>query len=143
MISPESVRTPYPDLAGLTILVVEDHQDSRELLTALLEHRRAHVVSAETASAAFELVQRHQPNVIVSDIGLPGEDGLSLIRRIRDLPALGGGAIPAIALTALSSDEDRRRALGGGFQAYFKKPIEIEPLLQAVAAMASARSSRD
>lgn len=130
--APERFKPSYASLTGLKVLVVEDHNDSRELLVTLLEALSAKAIPAANASVAFELMQRHQPDVIVSDIGLPDEDGIRLIRRIRSLPSSGGGSTPAVALTAFSSSEDRRRILAGGFHAYLTKPVDMDQFLQTV-----------
>jgi len=141
---PKTVKISDEDLAGLTILVVEDHTDSRELLVTALEQLRAKAIPAASADSAFELLQLHQPHVIVSDIGLPGEDGLSFIRRVRGLAVANGGATPAIALTAFCTQEDRRRALASGFHLHLTKPVDIDHLVEAVATVARpARSATD
>jgi len=126
---------------GLTILVVEDHADSRELLIAILEGHGAQVLAAETASAAFELVAAHQPDVVVSDIGLPDADGLSLLRRIRRLGEAEGGSTPAIAVTAYATMDDRRAALAAGFDDYVTKPIDVSRLLDAIHQLARGPTS--
>lgn len=130
-----------PDIAGLTILVLEDHEDSRELLVTLLEHRRAKTIPAATTDAAFDLLKSHLPHVIVSDIGLPGEDGVSFMDKIRRLPASEGGATPAIALSAFSGDEARQRALSSGFHVYLTKPVQIDALVEAVEVLAKLAPS--
>jgi len=129
-------------LTGLTILVVEDHADSRELLVFLLECLGTTVWAADTASEGLELLRRHRPDVVISDIGLPDEDGISLMRRVRSLSASEGGTTPAIALTALTTHQDRARILNAGFNEHLAKPVDTERLVKAVSAMATlARSA--
>jgi CheY-like chemotaxis protein len=125
----------------LTILVVEDHCDSRELLVTLLEGYGATVLAAETAGAGFELLTRHQPDIVVSDIGLPDEDGNALLRRVRKLDEAEGGAIPAIAVTAYATAEDRRTALSAGFDDYMTKPLDVMRLIDAVQQLVRGPSS--
>jgi CheY-like chemotaxis protein len=120
-------------LAGLRILVVDDEYDTREVLGAMLARYGAEAISAESAAEAFRTLVERSPDVIVSDIGMPGEDGYEFIARVRALPAEQGGAVPAIALTAFASGQDRQRALSTGFQTHLSKPIEPIELAQAVA----------
>jgi CheY-like chemotaxis protein/signal transduction histidine kinase len=126
-------RACPPSLAGLRVLVVEDEPDARELLAMLLERWSASVRSASNASEALRLFDQETPEVLVSDIGMPGEDGHALIRRVRARPARLGGQVPALALTAFSRDEDRAHALLAGFTMHLSKPIEPRELLQALA----------
>ncbi|MBW4613608.1 MAG: PAS domain S-box protein [Desmonostoc vinosum HA7617-LM4] len=124
-----------PDLTQVRVLVVEDTTDSREFLVFLLEQYGAITASAESAAEAFEAVQQFRPDVIVSDIGMPIEDGYSLIRRVRNLKPEQGGNIPAIALTAYAKNEDRDRAMAAGFQKHLPKPIQPEELTAAIASL--------
>ena len=120
-----------PEIAGLRVLVVDDEPDTLELLSAILERCGAHVETAGSAADAMLALQRAHPDIVVSDIGMPDEDGYSLIRRIRELPdALG--RTPAIALTAFARSEDRTRALLAGFKAHVPKPIDPRELLAVV-----------
>jgi signal transduction histidine kinase/ActR/RegA family two-component response regulator len=125
------------DIANLRVLVIDDEPDSRALLRRLLEECDAHVIDAPDAEEAFQLVKSEQPDVIVSDIGMPGEDGFSFIRRVRALPAEQGGAIPAIALTAYARAEDRIKVMMAGFQHHLAKPVEAAELVAVVASLAS------
>ena len=120
-------------LDGLTILVVDDEPDTRELLKTGLENCGALVTVACSSAEAFEAIQRELPDVLISDIGMPGEDGYDLIRRLRSLPPERGGKIPAIALTAYARVEDRMKALRSGYQMHVPKPVELAELV-AVAA---------
>jgi signal transduction histidine kinase/CheY-like chemotaxis protein len=127
---------PAPDLKGIRVLVVEDEESARETLRQILEHCGAEVHSVTSAAEALEELERRRPDVLLSDIGLPGEDGYSLIRRIRALPPERGGKIPAAALTAFARSEDRRRALVAGFQMHLAKPVDMAELTAVVARLA-------
>jgi PAS domain S-box-containing protein len=120
-------------LAGLKVLVLDDEPDARGLVQALLERGRAVVTLASTASEALELIRLHGPDVVVSDIGMPEEDGYAFIRKLRALPASEGGRTPAVALTAYARSEDRRRALVAGFQNHAAKPVEPQELVMVIA----------
>ena len=122
-------------LNGARIVIVDDRADTRELLTVLLETCGAEVTSAGSAPEAFEAVSANPPDALVADLNMPSEDGFTLIRRIRQLPAGAGGDVPAIALTALASDEDRAQALVSGFQIHLTKPVDIAELARAVAGL--------
>ena len=120
-------------LAGLSVLVVDDEDDARELLHIVLESCDAQVYDASSANEALAAIQREKIDVLISDIGMPGEDGYSLIRNVRALPAKDKSSIPAIALTAFARNEDRTRALLEGFNLHMAKPVEPAELLLAVA----------
>jgi CheY-like chemotaxis protein len=111
-------------LVDLHALIVEDDDDARELLRAVLEERGARVSSAVDAAAGLGLMQSAKFDILISDIGLPGEDGYAFIARVRALPPELGGTIPAIALTAYASLCDRNRAIAAGFQAHLSKPFD-------------------
>jgi CheY-like chemotaxis protein len=121
----------------LRVLVVEDDPDARELVAAILEDAGAVVESAESAAAGFAAVQSFRPQLLVSDIGMPDEDGYSLIRRVRALGAAGGGGIPSIALTAYTQAQDRAKAMDAGFNLHMGKPIKPTDLVAAVKTLAS------
>ncbi len=123
------------------VLVVEDEPDGRELLEETLRLAGAEVVSVESAVQALEALRRRIPDVLVSDVGLPGEDGYSLIRKIRQLSAQEGREIPALAVSAYVRDEDRSQALSAGFQKHLSKPFEPSTLVAVVARLASRRTS--
>jgi PAS domain S-box-containing protein len=123
-------------LDGLTVMVVEDDGDTRELVNRLLTESGARVQAVGTAAAALEQFLAERPDILVSDIGLPGEDGYSLIERIRALDPTQGAGVPAIALTAFARSEDRTRALQAGFQAHVVKPVEPAELVATVASFA-------
>ena len=123
------------ELEGLRMLIVDDEDDSRELLAMLLEQCGAAVTSATSAAAALEAFVRDRFSVVVSDIAMPGEDGYSLVKQIRALPVSRGGRVPVVALTAYARGEDRTRALRAGFNAHVAKPIEASELLAVIASM--------
>jgi|GEM_PF-2399466 len=116
-------------LEGLSILVVDDDADARDLLHTVLLQRLARVHVADCAADAFELLQRERPDVLISDIAMPEEDGYMLIGRIRALPEESGGHTKAVAVTAYAGRSDRERALAAGFDAHFSKPVDIERLV--------------
>jgi signal transduction histidine kinase/CheY-like chemotaxis protein len=124
------------ELAGLRVLIVDDEPDVRELLTAVLDRCKAVVFAAASVHEALALLQQHRPDVLVSDIGMPGEDGYALIRQVRALPAEAGGKIPALALTAYARMEDRTRALLAGFQMHVPKPLDPTELVVVLANLA-------
>lgn len=125
-----------PELDGLRILLVDDEADSRDLLNLVIESCGAQVTAASSAAEAFELIKGERFDVLVSDIGMPDEDGFSLIKRIRQLPDEEGGNVPAIALTAYARAEDRVQALRAGFQMHIAKPVEPDELVVAAANLA-------
>jgi CheY-like chemotaxis protein/nitrogen-specific signal transduction histidine kinase len=124
-----------PSIAGLTVLVVDNEPDARDLIAAILSARGARVSTAGSAAEALQGVARERPDVILSDISMPGEDGYELIRKLRKLEN-GGPPIPAAALTAFATASDRGRALLAGYQAHIPKPVEASELAAVVAALA-------
>jgi signal transduction histidine kinase/ActR/RegA family two-component response regulator len=125
-----------PSLSGVRVLVVEDEADARELVAAVLQRCGADVTAVPSAREALERVRRERPDVLVSDVAMPGEDGISLMRRVRQLLPEEGGLTPAVALTALARDEDRGRALAAGFQIHVSKPVQPDELAAVVASLA-------
>jgi PAS domain S-box-containing protein len=121
---------------GLTVLLVDDEEDVREALRLVLQQNGMIVTTAASAQEAFELLEREQPDVLLSDIAMPGEDGLSLIRRVRLLPPGGGGLIPAAALSAYAGAGYRRNSRLAGFQHHLAKPVNPARLLDVIAKMA-------
>src|SRR4029077_1210596 len=123
-----------PSLEGLSVLVVDDDPDARDLLTAILEESKSKVTTVASAAEAYETIEWLRPDVIISDIGMPGEDGYSLIRnvRLKEAPDRQGSR-PAIALTAHARVEDRLRALSAGYQAHIAKPVEPAELVAVIA----------
>lgn len=133
----EQVRSNEPEehslpLKGLRVLVVDDENDTREFLLTALQEYGAEVTAAASTSEAMQLFERLKPDVLLSDIGMPVEDGYSLIRRVRALAPEQGGRIPAAALTAFAREEDRIKALSAGFQMHVPKPIEPMQLVTVV-----------
>lgn len=125
-----------PELDDLRILLVDDEADSRELLNILLKSCGATVITASSAAEALKIVESERFDVVVSDIGMPNEDGFSLIKKIRQMPDEFGGSVPAIALTAYARAEDRVKALRSGFQMHIAKPVEPDELVIAIANLA-------
>ena len=125
-----------PELTDLSVMFVDDDADSRYLFSLVLDACGAKVMTANSASEAFEMIKREKFDVVISDIGMPDEDGFSLIGKIRDLPNEQGGTVPAIALTAYARAEDRVQMLRSGFQMHLAKPVEPAELVAAVANLA-------
>ncbi|MEP6763021.1 MAG: PAS domain S-box protein, partial [Gemmatimonadaceae bacterium] len=123
------------DLKGISVLVVDDHPDARELVQRVLLACGATVHTAANADDAVQLVELHRPQVMVSDIGMPDVDGYELIKRVRALGSERGGTLPAIALTAFARSEDRTRALRAGFLVHVSKPVEAAELVATVASV--------
>jgi CheY-like chemotaxis protein len=122
-------------LDGMSVLVVDDEPDTRELLSHLLADCHARVHTASSAREGIEALQRLKPDALISDIGMPGQDGYQFIRAVRGLPAERGGRTPAIAVTAFARSEDRTRAMLAGYQLHIAKPIEPHELLAALASL--------
>ncbi|HKE59767.1 MAG TPA: ATP-binding protein [Pyrinomonadaceae bacterium] len=122
-------------LAGLRVLVVDDEVDSREVLTLMLNQFGAAVRTTASSQDAFNVVTEWKPDVLLSDLGMPGEDGYQLIARIRALPPGQGRDTPAAAVTAHVRAEDRRRAISAGYQIHIPKPVDPLTLVTAVAAL--------
>ncbi|HWN97690.1 MAG TPA: ATP-binding protein, partial [Blastocatellia bacterium] len=122
-------------LTGLRILIVDDDPDSRDALSALLVLRAAEVRSVATVREALDVLADWQPHVLISDIGMPDEDGYDLIRKVRAREAGDGGYVPAIALTGYAAVEESERALSAGYQMHMGKPIEADHLIRAIASL--------
>lgn len=124
---------PGPELLGalhgVRILVVDDESDARELLEEMLSRCHATVWGASSAEEALRLIEERRPDMLVSDVGMPGQDGYQLIQKVRALPADQGGRMPAVALTAYARVEDRMKALVAGFNMHVPKPVEPAELL--------------
>jgi CheY-like chemotaxis protein len=125
-------------LSGVTVLVVEDDPDMRLLTKMLLARAEASVATVRTAGEALAKLREFRPRVLVSDLNLPDQDGITLIQRIRALPVDLGGQTPALALSGHSDAAHRRAALAAGYQSYLTKPAPPWQLLDAVAALAGA-----
>lgn len=120
-------------LDGLKVLAVDDEADTREVLRTAFEQCGAEVTLAASAVEALKLLLETKPDVLISDIGMPEEDGYELISKVRELPVERGGKIPAVALTAYARGEDRLRALRAGYQMHVSKPVELAELVAIVA----------
>ncbi len=119
-------------LTGLHILLIDDDRDSLEMIAASLTGRDAKITAALSADEAIARIKESRPDVIVSDIAMPGEDGYELLRRVRALDDDHARLIPAIAISAYAREEDRQRALSSGFQDYLTKPVELAQLIMVV-----------
>jgi signal transduction histidine kinase/DNA-binding response OmpR family regulator len=128
-------------LDGVRILVVDDDPDTRDLVTTILTRCGSEVRSSESAADALLAFQEWHPDLLVSDIGMPQVDGYGLIRKLRKLKSKRAKQIPALALTAYATDEDRSLALSAGFQMHLAKPIEPESLVSSIAAALGRQSS--
>ena len=132
-----------PRLDGLRVLVVDDVADGRTLTSLVLTQAGATVTVVATVPEALDEIAAERPDVLVSDIGLAGEeDGYGLIRRIRKDEALRGGFLPAVALTGYARAEDRTRSLAAGFQAHLAKPIEPVELAAAILKFSASRAAQ-
>jgi PAS domain S-box-containing protein len=139
--APSRADLPSPqELDNLIVLVVDDQADARDLLKRLLEDCGAEVLTAASADQALAVIRTRQPDVVVTDIGMPHEDGFELLRRIRNLATRG--RVPAIALTAFARPEDRTRALRAGFAAHVSKPVDPAELVATVASVAGRVNER-
>ena len=132
----ENDTTPTDALNGVSVLIVDDEFDARELVMVMLQRCGASMKSAGSASEALELIDTWKPDVVIADIGMPIEDGYDFIKRLRALPREHGGATPALALTAYARTEDRMRALSAGYQVHLSKPVDRTELAAVVARLA-------
>ena len=123
-------------LAGLRVLLVDDEEDSREIVMAMLEQNGVQVKAASSAYEALRTFAEWRPDVLVSDIGMPAEDGYSLIRKVRSLPPERGGDVPAAALTGYAGRTDYLKALSAGYQSHIKKPVDFEELIAVIVSLA-------
>jgi CheY-like chemotaxis protein len=136
-----AARDPLPGydcpdrLDGLKVLVVDDEPDTRDLLKVGIGQCGAEVTTAGSVQEALEAIERERPDLLISDIGMPEEDGYDLIRRVRTLPVESGGRVPAIALTAYARTEDRMQALRAGYQMHVTKPVEMAELVTVAASL--------
>ncbi|HEY8090773.1 MAG TPA: response regulator [Polyangiaceae bacterium] len=121
------------ELRGMRVLVVDDDADNREMLATILAYSGALVATADSAAEALSVFRRERPHVLISDIGLPDEDGFALLKKVRALPASDGGDVPAIALTGYGRNEDGEPSHGQGFQAHLTKPVALGDMLATVA----------
>ena len=124
-------------LDGIRVVLIDDDDDGRTMLTILLELAGANVAAAGSVHEALALLDTMRPDVIVSDVGMPDEDGFALIRGVRARDVEGGGSVPAIALTGYVRPEDRARLLAAGFQQHLRKPLEPGEIVAAIASLAA------
>ncbi len=141
--APERATAVMPLLDGVRVLVVDNEADARELLVMTLEGCGAQVFAAASAREALQTLQAERPDVLVSDIGMPKEDGFDLIRMVRALPPERGGQTPAAALTAYGTPEDRARSLLAGFQTHVPKPVDPIELATVVCHLAATRRAAE
>ncbi|PZO42488.1 MAG: histidine kinase [Shackletoniella antarctica] len=128
------------DLTGIRVLAVDDEPDSRELFSMMLAQAGAEVMSVASAAEFLTALESFQPDVVVSDIGMPEIDGYTLLRQMRSLSPEQGGQVPAIALTAYAGEIDRQQAIAAGFQRHIAKPIEPEQLVVAIVSLLSRQA---
>lgn len=135
---PESLLTGVSSdlLAAIRILVVDDDADAQGAICSLLERYGAHVRSVSSVGSALQALETEVPDVMISDLGMPGEDGYDLIRRVRLLPPTKGGLVPTMAVSAYATDSHRRSAVKAGFQKYLEKPVDPSRLIRDVARLA-------
>src|SRR5207245_1993995 len=131
-----AIRPGSSELAGLKVLVVDDDQETLALIRTVLETHGATVIVAPSAAGGLEQLRAEQPDVLVSDIGMPEVDGYGLIRQVRALPADLGGRVPAAAITAYARIEDRLAALKAGYQVHIAKPLAPAELVATVRSLA-------
>ena len=135
------LELPLEDLTGILVLVVEDDHDTRELVRDLLAERGATVIDVGSAREALAILEQRTPDLILSDVAMPEQDGHAMMRQIRSRPLESGGWIPAVAVTALARDEDQWEALAAGFQAHVSKPIDPPTLVRVVARLCTRERS--
>ena len=132
---------PAVQLKGMRLLVVEDDEDTRELITTILKQQGAEVAGVGSAADAFAAVEREAPTVVVSDIGLPVQDGYELARTLRGHAAHLDGTMSLLAVTAFAANQDRERALQAGFDAFIAKPVDSAELVRVVAKLVAQRQA--
>jgi CheY-like chemotaxis protein len=127
------------DMKGVKILVVDDETDTRELVAFILEQQGAQVSAVSSAYEALVALPQVKPDVLLSDIGMPGMDGYMLIQQVRTLAPEQGGQVPAIALTAYAGEMNQQQAIAAGFQKHISKPVEPNTLVQAIASLVNQK----
>src|SRR5262249_43206086 len=135
-----SAARPLPQLRGLKVLLVDDDRDTCDVVGAVLQGAGAEVRTCLSAGQALLALDRWVPDIVVSDIAMPEEDGYSLIRKSRARSREEGGGVPAVALSAYGRQDDRMKALSAGFQVHLGKPIEPSRLVSVVASIAMYRT---
>jgi CheY-like chemotaxis protein len=130
---------PAGQFAGVTIVAIDDDADARELIGTTLSAYGANVIVAASVPEGLDAVRRHQPDLILTDLAMPGEDGFAFIRKLRHAEAVHLRRIPAVALTAYVRREDRTRLLGARYQAHLAKPFDLDELTTIAAALLGLR----
>jgi len=136
MASPVTCLNDGLRLEGVRVLVVDDVRAVRETVTAILAHDGAKVTAVGSAEEALDALQGERPDVLLSDLAMPGKGGYWLIGQVRALPPERGGVTPAVALTAFAGPEHRASVLRAGFQRHVEKPVALDDLIEAVAMLA-------
>jgi CheY-like chemotaxis protein len=134
--------SPVSQLTDLRVLIVDDEPDARLLLKTIMEQSGAKVRAAASAAEALIALREFRPDILVSDIGMPQEDGYALLREVRALSPEEGGRIPAVALTAYAQEDDRMRALLAGFQVHVAKPINPPEFVAVIVGLAGVMSRK-
>jgi CheY-like chemotaxis protein len=136
--------SPWPeqnlDLTGIRVLIIDDDPDSRELISMVIAQAGAEATTVASAAEFLNVLESFQPDVVVSDIGMPEVDGYTLLRQVRSLSPDQGGQVPAIALTAYAGEIDRQQAIAAGFQKHIVKPIEPDKLVVAIVSLLSRQA---
>ena len=129
-VAAEKIQEKTHSLKNLKVLIVEDSEDTLTLLGAMFAREGAHAITATSAAEALQWASTNQPDIVISDIGMPDVDGYELLEKLKQLPRMNG--IPAIAISGYASDEDRRRAIGVGYIALVPKPIDVDELFALI-----------
>ena len=140
---PSASMKQYPMLDNVKVLIVDDQADSRELIQNILRSCNAAVTTAGSSREALEAFERSRPDLLISDIAMPDEDGYVLIQKLRALEKNRGNRVPAIALPAYAREEDRERALSAGYETHLPKPVEPEQLVRIVASLIGRATGND
>jgi CheY-like chemotaxis protein len=142
LVTDRTFRTRLPaQLRGARLLIVDDEADTRDFLSAMLKQCGCEVVTTSSVAEAMEVWKHWKPDALISDIGMPNEDGYALISQVRALEAQNGGHVSAIALTAYARVEDRVRALKAGFQVHIPKPVEPAELVAVLGSLLARKSA--
>jgi CheY-like chemotaxis protein len=137
---PQPLPQEEPQLSGIRVLVVDDEPDTCEVLKIMIEQYGGEVKTCASSAEALETLTHWQPDVLISDIEMPGEDGYNLIEKVRSLEPEQGGNVPALALTAYARVDDRLRALSAGYQMHLAKPAEPVELTTVITSLAARNS---
>jgi CheY-like chemotaxis protein len=137
---PANAATPVPRLDGLRVLIIDDDRESCEMMLEALQEYGACLRAALSARAAVDALFEFTPDLVLTDIAMPAQDGYAVLKEVRALEAKIGQRVPVAAVTAHAHAEDRERAIAAGFDEYFAKPIQPAALARAVAALAAVRS---